>query len=239
MKFYDFHIQGEDKYADEVLISEAKRLNFDGVCVFYKNEYNQCKANLKKISIKLNESSDNNKFNIYSGLKVLSKNPEELRKTILKNYNKVDILMVCGGDLKINRAACENPKIDILSRPYYKRKDSGMNHVLAKEAKRNNVTVELCLRDLIKTKGHIRAKTISHFRDILILSNKFKFNIIITTGAKTIYDLRTPKDMLALIKSLGLSQNEAEKTLSSTPNLLIKNSYDKHNIIVNGVKKLN
>lgn len=237
MKFYDFHIQGENDL-DELLISETKRLGFDGVSIFYKyNDYFESKNNLKEISNKLNK--DIKKFNIYSGLKILSKNPEDLRKTIQKNYKKLDILMVMGGDLKINRAVCENLKIDILSRPYYKRKDSGMNHVLAKEAAKNNVTIELCLKDIIKTRGHIRAKTISHFRDIITLSNKFKFNIIFTSGAKTEYDLRTPQDMLSLIKSLGLTQEEAEKTISLIPELIIKNSQERNNIIIKGVKKLN
>lgn len=238
MKFYDFHIQGGNNPLDERLISETKRLNFDGTCIFYKEDtYFESKNNLKEISYKLSEPIK--KFNIYSGLKILSKNPEDLRKTIQKNYKRADILMVIGGDLKINRSVCENPKIDILSRPYYKRKDSGMNHVLAKEAAKNNVTIELCLNDIIKTRGHIRAKTLTQFKDIISLSNKFKFNIVITTGAKTIYDLKTPRDMLSLIKSLGLTQEEAEKTISLAPELIIKHSKEKDNLIIQGVKKLN
>lgn len=243
MKFYDFHIQGKNDSLDEILISETKRLNFNGICIFYNyNDYFKSKNNLKEVSLKLNINkvdSNKKKFNISRGLKIISKNPEELRKTIQKNYKKADILMVMGGDLKINRAVCENPKIDILSRPYYKRKDSGLNHVLAKEAAKNNITIELCLKDIIKTRGHVRAKTITQFKDIISLSNKFKFNIIITTGAKTIYDLRTPLDMLSLIKSLGITQEEAEKTISLIPELIIKHSQERDNIIVQGVKKLN
>ena len=243
VKFYDFHIQGNNDYCDDLLLCEAKRLGFNGVCLFYKDDYFQHKNNLKHMLDDLNEDSNKenkNKhvFTAFSGLKIFPKNSEELRKIILKNYDKVDILMVVGGDLKINRVSCENPKIDILSRPYYKRKDSGINHVLAKEAARNNVTIELCLKDLIETKGYLRSKIISQFRDILKLSHKFNFNVIITTGAKTIYDLRTPHDILALIKSFGLTQDEAETALSLTPELIIKNSYEKRNIIINGVKQL-
>ena len=237
MKFYDFHINGKNDFSDKLLISEINRLGFDGACLFYNNISIESN-NLKNTSFNKNVSN-NVPFEVFVGLKIFSKNPDELRKLVLKSYKKVDVLMVEGGNLKINRAACENPRIDILSRPYNNRRDSGINHILAKEAEKNNVIIELCLNDLIKTKGHFRSKTITQFRDIILLSNKFKFNIILTSGAKTIYDLRTPQDMLTLIKSLGLTQKEAEKTLSSTPELIIKNIRERHNLIIKGVKKLN
>ena len=45
----------------------------------------------------------------------------------------------------------ENPKIDVLSRPYLQRYDSGLNHVLAREAFNNNVAVELVFHDVLKS----------------------------------------------------------------------------------------
>ena len=68
-----------------------------------------------------------------------------------------------------------NIKIDVLSRPYLKRYDSGLNHVLSKESVKNNVAIELCFKDILKSYLSHRSKIISNFRDIYVLHRKFDF----------------------------------------------------------------
>ena len=102
-------------------------------------------------------------------LEIKSNNVNDIKKTARKFRSNASCISVIGGDLKVNRAVVENMQIDILSRPYLKRFDSGLNHVLAKEAVKNNVAVELCFKDVLRTYLSHRSKVISNFKDVYTL----------------------------------------------------------------------
>jgi len=244
LKFFDFHLRGKNLEADHTLIKEALRLGYAGVSLFYlEKDYklalkylDRIRADINLNNYSLNHSSGNiTDFQIIAGLKLKPKNPLDLQKKI-RNLPKTDILMVQGGDLKINRAACENIKVDILSRPYYKRRDSGINHVLAKEAFKNNVSIEISLNDLLRSKNSLRAKIISYFHDIIKLHRKFNFPLLISSGAASFYDLRTPRDLIALFKCLNMNEDEIITSISHLPRSILDNSLQRKNTIVSGVK---
>jgi ribonuclease P/MRP protein subunit RPP1 len=103
---------------------------------------------------------------------------------------------------KVNRAACEDHRVDILSKPYFKRRDCGINHVIARQAAQNQVAIELNIRHLTTTRPYLHYKILAHFREILKLQRKFGFPLIITRTAQSIYDLHTPEYQMALSKCL-------------------------------------
>ncbi len=245
VKYFDFHLNGKNPDTDLALINEAKRLGYQGISIFYSNEhYKSALENFNKIindetapphpkSFKIDE------FSITPGIIIQGKNPQHLQKQIRSLRNKTNILMVDGGDLKINRAACENVKVDILSRPYYKRRDCGINHVLSREAAKNNVAIELCFSDLLKSRNSLRSKIMAHFRDIIKLQRKFQFLLLITSGARTVYDLRTPRDIMALYSCLGLKKEEILRAISDSPSFILDYNQQRKNMVVNGVKIIN
>lgn len=246
MKFYDFHLHGKSQKADQKLIKEARRLGYAGTSIFYfENDYESAVNYLDKIRADLtgnkkyiNQSlpSKSDDFLIIPGLKIQSSNTHDLQKKITRLRNKTNVLMVQGGNLKINRSSCENIKVDILSRPYYQRRDPGINHVLSKEAFKNNVTIEICLNDLLRSRHSLRSKLIAHFRDIINLKRKFNFPLLITSGADSFYDLRNPRDIIALFKCLDMSEEEILTAISHQPQSILKYNLDRKNTVVDGVK---
>lgn len=256
LKFYDFHIQGRNYPSDKKLIYEAKRLGYAGVSLLYpKDDYSKSKEylaeieseiNLLKESFNLNQSASgpalklkgHGNFKIIPGIKIFPKNAEDLKKQIRNSRKKTNVLVAVGGDLKINRAACENIKLDILSRPYYKRRDCGINHVLAKEAARNNVAIELNICDLLRARSPLRSKIMAHFQEIIKLQRKFKFPLIMGSGAVSIYDLRNPRDLIAFSQCFGLNKEEAHLALSNNPPAIVNFNKKSNEIIVIGAKKV-
>ncbi len=266
LKFYDFHLQGRNYNSDKKLIFEAKRLGYSGVSLLYsKDDYKESKEYLTEIENEINSeptmdsnsvsnpvsnstynldsNSDNNlnfekTFKIFPGIKIFPKNSEDLKRQIRSSRKKTNILMAVGGDLKINRAACENIQLDILSRPYYKRRDCGINHVLAKEAANNDVAIELNICDILRARSPIRSKIMAHFQEIVKLQKKFKFPLIIGSGAVSIYDLRRPKDLNALSQCFGLSKNEVNLAISNNPKNIVDFNNQRKDIIIVGAKKV-
>lgn len=218
--FFDFHVHGDCNVAKEVL-----RLGYEGVAII------QSSKNYDPSSIYKNNTS-----NIFSGVEIYAKNPNDLKRKIKMFREQEDVIIVNGGNLKINRAACEDPRVDILAHPYNSRRDSGMNHIIAKKAAENDVAIEFSIGQLIKTRAVLRAKILSYFRDIIKLQHKFGFPIIITSNAYSIYDLRTPEDIIALVCCLGMNQKEAEDSLSSIPLNIIDRNKLRKNTVMDGVR---
>lgn len=126
--------------------------------------------------------------------------------------------------------------MDVLSRPYYKRRDSGMNHVLAKEAARNNVAIELCFRDVLKNSLKFRANIISSFKEIMMFHRKYKFPLILTTDSKSIYDIRSTRDIVSFFKSIGFSDKEIYNGFYYYPREIIDFNLQRKNMVIKGVK---
>ena len=171
-------------------------------------------------------------------LEIKSTNVNEIRKAANRFRDKASCISVIGGDLKVNRAVLENVKVDVLSRPYLKRYDSGLNHILAKEAVRNNVAVELCFNDILKTYLAPRAKVISNFRDIYTLYRKFDFPLILTSGAESVFGIKTTHDFVSVFKQTGLNDDEVDKAFSTSKNILEFNR-NRKDIIFRGVRRVN
>jgi ribonuclease P/MRP protein subunit RPP1 len=256
LKFYDFHIQGRNYKSDKKLIHEAKRLGYAGVSLLYsKEDYLESKEYLAEIENEINLISNPNfdlnqasssdlklkssgNFEVIAGIKIFPKNAEDLKKQIRNSRKKTNVLVAVGGDLKINRASCENIKLDILSRPYYKRRDCGINHVLAKEAAKNNVAIELNVCDLLRARSPLRSKIMAHFQEIIKLQRKFKFPLIMSSGAVSIYDMRNPRDLIAFSQCFGLNKEEAHLAISSNPPDIVNFNKKRNDIIVVGAKKV-
>ncbi len=226
--FFDLHVHG-----NENIIKEAERLGFTGIAVTrYFEDYNS------KFLKEFEDLELNSNILLKKSVEIACKNPEDLKKKVKKSRKKADILIVKGGDLKVNRAACEDKRIDILSQPYRSRRDMGINHVLARKAAENSVAIEINLKTFLKTNLRYRYRVISQFRHIVDLQRKFKFPLIITSSASSKYDLKTPIDIFALAKCFGMTFEESFKAISITPRDIIETNNLRDYFIVEGVRTL-
>ncbi len=224
--FYDLHFHG-----DERVIKEAERLGYAGIGLTrYFEDFNS--EFFKQFDII--ESTSN--IILKKSVEISCKNPEELRKKVQKSRKKADVLIVQGGDLKINRVACEDQRVDILSQPYRSRRDCGINHVLARKAAENSVAIEINLKILLKTNLRYRYRILSQFRHIIELQRKFKFPLIITCGATSKYDLITPQDITALSKCYQMTFEESFDAISKIPKEIIETNDVRNSFVVDGVR---
>ena len=232
--FFDLNVKGSSLENNVKLARQASEYGWEHINFSYnqndfKNALNlsdELKDNLKDIIT----------FN-YT-LEIKSTNINEIRKAVHKFRNDSLCISVIGGDLKVNRAVLENVKIDVLSRPYLKRYDSGLNHILAKEALKNNVAIELCFEDILKSYLAPRAKIISNFRDIYTLYRKFDFPLILSSRAESIFDVKTTQDFVSVFKQTGLSEDEIITAFKTSKDILEFNK-NRKDLIFKGVRRVN
>lgn len=226
MKFYDFNIHSAPESSDnpEQLALIAKRYGYSGIAITNHNLY------LASAEYKI----DIPDFNIYKGIEIKVESANKLHSLIRKYRPKVEILAVHGGNESINRLAVENSQVDILAHPDQE-KGNGINHILASYASKNKVAIEFNLDVIIQTRGGSRVRALSDFRKNLKLARKYKVPMIITSNAFSIYDIRAPREMMALAKLFGMTKEEAINALSVTPMQIIENR-TKKGVIMEGVE---
>lgn len=231
--FFDLNIKGAGLENNLALASEASKYGWNHINFSYnQNEFKQ--------GLDLRDELEESLSDVISfdyTLEIKSNNINEIRKIANRFRNKASCISVVGGDLKVNRAAVENVRIDVLSRPYLKRFDSGLNHILAKEALNNNVAIELCFKDVLRTYLSHRSKAISSFKDTYALYRKFDFPLILSSRSESVFDIRTTHDFISFFKQTGLNDFEIAKSFETSKNILEFNK-DRDNMIFKGVRRI-
>ncbi len=228
---FDLNIKGNSYDKNLILAMQASAYGWEHINFSY-NQIEFDNALTFKNDLK-NELKD--VIDIDYTLIIESNNSSEIRKIARKYRNKSSCISVLGGNLKVNRACVENIQIDVLSKPYFKRYDSGLNHILAREAKDNNVAIELVFNDILKSYLSHRSKVLSNFRDIYKLYRKYEFPLILSSGAESILDIRTVKDFKAVFTQTGLTFPEVESSFKTAEDIIEFNK-DRKNMILSGVR---
>ena len=143
---------------------------------------------------------------------------EEARKAIDKEYGK-GVIAVKGGDNEFNRKVLENKKVDILLSPErggrkdrLKQGDSGLNHVLCRIARQNNIAIGIDFKEMLDKKEDEGKKQLAeHLRRIMQnirLCKKAKTNMILMSkSGRDDYDLR------AFLSTLGMPTDMAKRAV--------------------------
>jgi ribonuclease P/MRP protein subunit RPP1 len=213
-KFYDFcvHAVPEGENTAQELAALAQHFGYSGLALTNSSE------KLPKIGDVLSPIEG---FEVFRGVELMEENPSKLQGMIRKFRSNTDILIVHGGSEAVNRAAVENPRVDILNHPSFE-KSSGLNHVLAKAAAENGVALGLDLRSLFHSRGQRRIRLLSDLRVNLDLARKYDVHLILVSDAMSCFDLRAPREMLAMAEICGFEETEAFEALSTVPEMILE-----------------
>nr|WP_321498898.1 ribonuclease P protein component 3 [uncultured Methanolobus sp.] len=224
--FYDLNVYSvpEGKNTIEEMAAFSSRLDFGGIAVT-----NPSGGSQPQKATKIGD------LEIFSGVEIRVDNPSRLHGMVGKYRKNTDVIVVRGGSENVNRAAVENSNVDILC-GFGSMKDNGLNHVLAKSASDNNVAISFDLGEVISQRGGRRVRTLSNFRKDLAIVRKYDVPFILTANAGSCYDLRAPRELIALAGLFGMTREEAVNGLSTTPEAIIQRNRPSSNYVFEGVE---
>lgn len=123
-------------------------------------------------------------------------NFDKARKQIKENAGKK---IIFSGDDETNRKILEKENIEILllnqsgKKDFHKQRNSGLNHVLAKIAKKKKITIGINLDEIInsneKEKAIILARIMQNIK--ICNKNKLKMKFIYENNKRDIFDLKS------------------------------------------------
>lgn len=223
-KYYDLHLTTKRSFGTdsaEEIIRMAERLGFEAIAIADKidNEKDMLAARAEIEATKP-------KIKVLVGAEIIVDNASKLSQKVNQLRPYADLILVSGGDLEVNRAACENPKVDILAHPELKRRDGGVDHVMAEFAARNGVAIELNFREFLQSYRKIRSHILSHMRRNAMLAEKYGAPLIVTSAAERAYDMRSGRDLASLAYLAGLSTDHAIRAVSDAPEMIIRRAIE-------------
>ena len=219
MKFFDLHVHStfsEGESTVEQFAMRAAELGYTTICF---SEFYEGRAWLEKIKADIAKAEKKSGVEILLGLE--AGNTKELRR-LIDMRPMFDVLLVHGGDLRLNRAAVETKEVDILTHPERGRYDSGLNHVMAKLARKNDVAVEINFNEILNSTKKTRSRIMGYMSDNIELAKKYKMPIVVCSGAKSHWDMRDPLSLASMTEQLGMPLNKAKQAVSKTPEAIVK-----------------
>lgn len=123
-------------------------------------------------------------------------NFDEARKAIRENKGKT--IIFSGNDDELNKKILEKEDIHILllnlssRKDRMKQRDSGFNHVLAKLAKKKNISLGINLDEIINSKPKEKSEILARVRQNIKLCNKNKLKMkFISSEKRQEYNLKS------------------------------------------------
>lgn len=126
---------------------------------------------------------------------IQGKNFEKIKKVIKESEEK--LIIFSSNDDDLNRRILEKLPINILlinlenRKDFQKQRNSGFNQVLAKIAKRNNITIGINFDEIIDSKE--KEKILARIKQNIMIcnKNKIKMKFIMQKYKRNIYDLKS------------------------------------------------
>ncbi len=204
MRFHDLHVHPEAGLAK--VLSFAGDLGWSGVCLIFRT--------LKDMEEAKKQLREFRNLDISFGVKIEPKRASDVRNRVRSLRRKAELILVHGGDTDVNRKACETPGVDVLSHPELGRRDSGVDYVTARAAKENGVALEFNFRQLLLSYGRSRSEYFEKLKSNAKLARKYSTPFVLTSGAVSCWDMRSPSELISFGKLLGFDPKSVKRSLS-------------------------
>jgi len=143
-------------------------------------------------------------------------NFSQARKQIQQLKKDNQPIIIQAQDDNFNRKILEIKDVDILLSPeqhnrkdYMKQRDSGLNEILCKIAKQNNIKIAINLKDIQKLPQKRKAIILARIKQNIILCKRTKTQIIVLDKEKF-----TKQEVISFFLTLGASTSQAKEAYS-------------------------
>lgn len=210
-QFYDLDVRAAAAPREKML-QRAAALGFTGVAVTGPVDKPDDVAEVRDTAADIETDLD-----VRIGARLEPDDPERLKELLAAVRDDVDVVIVAGGDVDVNRAACGDTRVDVLAHPERERRDPGIDHVMARQAAENQVAIGIVFRLLLPVHGKERALLLSRLRKLVRRCTAFNTPIVAVSGAESPVELRAPRELAAVPRVLGVDAGGWLQTVSDVP----------------------
>jgi ribonuclease P/MRP protein subunit RPP1 len=160
-------------------------------------------------------------IDVVDAVEIDTDDPTVLAGTLGSERSERTLVIVRGGDERINRQAVEDPRVDVLAAPMQRGGD--VNHVLAAAAARNDVHLEFDLGPVLGATGGRRVRALSGLRKLREIVADADAPFVVTANPHSHLQLRAPRELRALGSVIGFQAETIETGLEAWGHLAARN----------------
>ena len=143
---------------------------------------------------------------------------EVLRRVRDPAVRGADVVFVDAGDISFNRAVVAVKEVNVVRNIQTTRRNA-FDHVAARSAADRGVAVDLSMAPIIQLRGTKRQRALQRYADILSLQRRYGFPLTISSGARSILEQRSVREIRGLCALFGMTGAEVGEALSSVGRL--------------------
>ena len=144
--------------------------------------------------------------------------PKKFNEARRLNFSK-NIVIVKSFDEEISRACLENKNVDILigselsnDKDFIHFRKSGLNQVLCKLAKKNDIAIGFSFSDLINYDK--REVLLGRMMQNVFLCRKYKLKTVLGSFANKDIEIKNKSELMSFGKVIGMNGNEIKQSLN-------------------------
>ena len=160
-------------------------------------------------------------IDVVPGVEVRADDPSRASGFVGNHRADQTVVAVHGGTPTMNRFAVEQPAVDVLAHPMVG--DGDFNHVLAREAAKNGVRVELSFRGVLRRDGGPRVQALRGLRKLHELLTHYDAPFVVSADPTSHLHLRGPRELIALGEQVGIPEDDVETGLREWHRLAERN----------------
>jgi ribonuclease P/MRP protein subunit RPP1 len=138
---------------------------------------------------------------VVDGVEIRAEDPSRASGFVGNYRTSKTLVAVHGGTTAINRFAVEQPAVDVLAHPMTG--DGDLNHVLAREATRNGVRLELSFERVLRADGGRRVQALRDLRKLRELIAEYDVPYVVSASPSNQLQLRAPRELTAVGAVVG------------------------------------
>ena len=152
---------------------------------------------------------------VLRGAVISGASPKEVIKQVREPAAQhADVIFVNAGDIAFNRAVVSIKEVQVLRNIHAARKNA-FDHVAARSAAQRGLAVDISLAPLIQYRGTKRQRGLQQYEDILLLHRRYGFLLTISSGACSILEQRSVREIRGLCALFGMTGAEVNEALAS------------------------
>jgi len=169
----------------------------------------------------LRRLSEKHDVDLVSRVDLIPKSKTQLIRDLRRYRDIFEVVAVRTVSKRLSRVAAQEERVDLLSISS-KASGAAFSFSAARLLASTGRALEIELSPLILSKGRDRVDLLSEMGRCVSLAQRFRVNLVISSGAMEKYLLRPPMDQASVARLLGMELTEALDSLSSVPQSIIE-----------------
>ncbi|MDS0222952.1 RNase P subunit p30 family protein [Haloarcula sp. S1AR25-5A] len=165
--------------------------------------------------------SDAYDIDVAVGVEVRADDPSRASGFVGNYRSDRTVVVVHGGDRRINRFAVEQPTVDVLAHPM--REDGDFNHVLANAAADNGVRVEFDFGPVLRESGGSRVRAIKELRKLRELVEDADAPFVVSASPSNHLQIRAAREIVAVGETIGFDADTVREGLAEWGRVVERN----------------